>query len=1424
MNWSKFNTYGESRNHAFEVMCNIVFEAWCKEEYGDRLIHFFFINGNGGDGGVEAYAVVDDNTIVAIQSKWFPNKLTASQINQIYNSFSTAIRVRSQIRKYIVCLPRDLNSTKVVKGKRLATNTEEKRWNDLVEKCRKLAPEVEIELWTETRLQEKLTHDRMRGIHKYWFDNSELLDSQFELSFKKAINGWASIKYIPDIYTEGHIHNQLASFLGSHDLTRTRCNYLRSLLNKMVSLESAYKELLSFGLPDNESVLKEKIDNDLNLLQEWISLLEMEESFVKAGNEIDFPKSFCLCCTIDDFKEKRILLKNYFHFHDVETVLETIEEEFFSFQRLFKNRNDNRLIILGDPGCGKTTAIVSEAASFLKDNSHLPILIHARDFSTGDVWNTIIEKTLGLSSNWNEDELFKALETAALLRNKHDDSIYGIIPKCIICVDGIDEAASYSFWRNRIEEAVAYSVLFPRVRFVFLTRPYAFNDWTDLQYHNCIRWIPKNGDVEPEQLCDAYFKKYNISVGKSSWIKTFLRTPLSLKLFCELYQNSSVENIDKNTTVITRLFKKRIEKLEIDFSQSMNYIASNSIINNTLCEMATLFIEREELTQRDIEQVLCGYDSNELKRALCFLEREGFIYSRKHQKNELSPVILVYSCGLQPVYDYLIAHTLYLKLRENESVRTEYSQGVFQMLGIIAIENDGKLLFDYPSIQVDNNTMFELICYVMANASAKATEKYRDYMMKMMKQSAFAFHEIANNVVFSVCKIDNHPLGASILDCFLRSFDSPADRDIWWSIPAYLKGHHTATWTCGSELRFDDIQLSTNDMEFAAPLVLAWSLSNVNNDVRSKSRKKLIRWGLVNSDRFLRLLAYMSDVDDEQLLEDLFSVAYGIALGKYSDKKYLYDASSWILDCIFSETGLRKYSNIAIRYFSAGIVKIAIAEGLLDDAVKSTIIPPFSYQPKLLELEKDALRARRMSGYSSIVYDLARYVLCDQLDYFFRHNSQSRKYSEQAEHLINEYRDKYNLIDVNQDGLIISMAYKYLKNQGWSEHVFLSNDKHNYVGIDSAIRHTYYAATHGDMSRVMSVTEKYIWIFRHKVKAMLSDRIPITELYYSSAKHFVHDYLEIESFTNPYQDYVNNIYRTKDEKWHNIDTLAVLDSKSLNADIIQRWMKKEDIPDFESWIMANSCFVLLDTFTNVVNKAAGVEETIWVGSGVVKNYQLEAFIESFDYYFEEREELSSGRNLRAFHKCNGFRTPQEICMIHADTEVESSITIVYNDQEIIINKLVSSCLVSDEIDTEKSFSVPSRFLRELIGISYGNGYEYLDKGGQEIAKYHDIGENWGTQQQAFFIDKSKFLDGLSNNRYTPFWIFRIYRSPSNKAYERFRNILHDTDNTYLVWLEDERLTHKKLVDLELPLRPEQLGVEKTELTSILEKYKIKEDE
>lgn len=131
-------------------MCNLLFEAWCRETYKDKLVQFVFVNGDGGDGGVEAYGVLSNGNIIAVQSKWFPDKIGDGQIKQINGSFQTALKIRPNITKYIICLPRDLGSKKIVKTGAIAQNTELDRWEKLISDWKISNPDVEINLWDET--------------------------------------------------------------------------------------------------------------------------------------------------------------------------------------------------------------------------------------------------------------------------------------------------------------------------------------------------------------------------------------------------------------------------------------------------------------------------------------------------------------------------------------------------------------------------------------------------------------------------------------------------------------------------------------------------------------------------------------------------------------------------------------------------------------------------------------------------------------------------------------------------------------------------------------------------------------------------------------------------------------------------------------------------------------------------------------------------------------------------------------------------------------------------------------------------------------------------------------------------------------------------------------------------------------------------
>ena len=819
------------------------------------------------------------------------------------------------------------------------------------------------------------------------------------------------------------------------------------------------------------------------------------------------------------------------------------------------------------------------------------------------------------------------------------------------------------------------------------------------------------------------------------------------------------------------------------------------MIKTILVNIATLLTNKNELTFEDIFNESREPIKSHLEDLLFFIEKEGFIYSHQICEDEFSEPVIVYSWGMQPAFDYLIGRKLYDAIRNGKNIQLEYTNGIYQMLSLIVIEEDGKLISEYSNIKLEESVLFDLICYTLANTSVEIASKYRDYVKKLMHYSEAEFREIVNRVIIPVSEINNHPLGGKLLDEFLRGFDKPAQRDIWWSIPTYLRNNYNASWRTFSELDLSMIALSDKDNYMGKPLILVWRLSSVDNDVRRDCRLKLTEWGINNPYEYLDLLLYCADINDEQIVEDIFAIAYGIALGKFVQKEYLEKLSSWIVENVYSEEGLFKYENSAIRYYCKGIVKIAISKGLCDAECEKRISEKYIRKSSFMPAYKDSFDSKRLSGYGPIYYDLARYVLCDHLDRFFCINYKTREYLRETEKFIEKYKKEYDVDMLAPEGLIISIAFQYLLNQGWDEKIFWECEDKNNLGIDICIRNTYMRSTHGAKSKVMTVAEKYVWCVKHRMEAVFASQLQYN--YYGQGVRYISDYYEIDDFTNTYQDYVNSRYTKIEDKWIHTDQMVKTPYKEFSAENIEKWMKKKDTPDFTVWLGEKTDARILYAYTNIVNEVLGIEEAIWISSGIVKNNDFEKLIAEVNVYSEERSELLNVAEFHSYVETCGFYTPQEVCAVQSVKEANESINIGNEKNVIQVYKLVATCLSEHIENIEKTFYLPSRIARILTGITYGDGYEYINDNNEVVCKYSDVSKGENNQQECLQINSHILESSLKENDYRMFWVFRVYRSPSSKAYELYGNdITHDTDRSYIVWFDEEKSRYIELKEIE----------------------------
>lgn len=75
-------------------------------------------------------------------------------------------------------------------------DTEESKWINLCENINKEYPDVVIELWDEISIQEKLCLPETQGCYKYWFECSDVFETEILTLYQRAINSWAKPKYM----------------------------------------------------------------------------------------------------------------------------------------------------------------------------------------------------------------------------------------------------------------------------------------------------------------------------------------------------------------------------------------------------------------------------------------------------------------------------------------------------------------------------------------------------------------------------------------------------------------------------------------------------------------------------------------------------------------------------------------------------------------------------------------------------------------------------------------------------------------------------------------------------------------------------------------------------------------------------------------------------------------------------------------------------------------------------------------------------------------------------------------------------------------------------------------------------------------------------------------------------------------------------
>lgn len=1437
MNWNNFLTYGDSIQNSFETLCNQIFERYLRRQYTNELIKFRVINGAGGDGGIEAYGELTSGDLVAVQAKWFRDTLKDSEIGQIRNSITTAMKLRPNITEYIICIPHDVASLKFGRGKKgeekkPVENYEEKTVEEFTKKITELYPSLTITWWFEKDIELELQQVGNEGIHKFWFGHEIISFQSLKKKFDLERAGWLNERYIPELHGHGQIRDEYEKLCFSSTYRTEMQSSLKkaiddlsiciNLIDKFISLNTATPSITT----ELERV-KEGLKDYNHVIELCLVAYEKGNDYHRAADlpEVDV---WIVVSKLNQLKpdnlQKNILPKlksalEKIHQYNLKPFVNFIRDSFTQYGRL----------VIGDPGTGKTHGLANCVESNLAHESP-GMIIQAKGSSVTN-WTALLSDSLELSG-WQKEEILAALEALAARNDvqkamvtKAGEEIDTELTKVIICVDGLDEDSEhFEEWYARIRESVQLSINHPRVRFIFSARHYFFNSekLPDSGVFDSIT-LPHEGDVSIMDVAPKYFSKehYNIQLPSYEMIRG-INSLLALRLFCDEYKNKIISQTDQIVTAARDLINLKIDRLNKEFAASSGKQigATRNPILDTLSVVADHFYQSPEIGHNELVKLitprLSGYlDGSGIDSLIDYLAQNGFlIRSERTEGTVLKRKSHFYSITYQSLIEHIISEEIYHQIRRgslsripeflHRSMATPFGQAVsplevrpneriIQSIANNILAETGKLIGvgDFLKEGFNDEEIIKLQLTAIAQALPAVAETFREFIDKMFSGGYISFSYVIEYLILPSSYSPDSIFGAEYLHAKLSAMPSVFDRDkIWSGFDRYEKGllseEEKHKYEYGrSKVLFTGIthrspELVASNRHNDRPLVFAWGLSTIDQELRHKLRVALTGWAFKNPGEFLQLLKKIFSCDDPQIHEDLASVALGVA-SRVKDHSDLEPLAKWALENIFNQ--LQIHRNIIVRQGFRAIVERAYQVGAVSLAQVELSRPTRMDKIVLLPLAQNLETGHRGECYP-IVHDLAWYVIDDSYDQFLELPSRMEdgvtdNDCTEAKDLLDEYRKAYGDTELYAYGWALAVAIAYIRGLGFSR-----TEGNGFTD-----------ETHGGKSKVFTYEEKYTWLAVHYIQGYLSDYVPVEHR--SNERAFVKDYSQLTDMPNPAESLVDvdiAIRNQTKNSWIIKERLSkeLEIGESINESITS-WVNEEPSFDPDKWINFDSTDFFPDATGNkrwiaLLNHTALHDSEQYcysrmdVSAFLIKTDDLDSFKKVIANNPDSLHFIGHMDGFHASPSTDTYSNPTDLAWmtwIDEDGTTESFYDEISDEERYLQHTLTR--VVQTGIVGEKYWTLPSKEVRTLIEIyDFDNG-ELKDAKGITRAFVHKSSDgNHDDSQEMVLIDEEA-LNKMKMAGYEIAWFFEHFKekNPLNKELDKEFHV--QKVRKYLVW-------------------------------------------
>lgn len=1455
MNWTHFCTYNESPERAFEALCDQLFERWCHREYRNKILHINIVNGAGGDGGVEAYAKLQTGEFIGLQAKWFRDSIDNSKIRQISSSVETAKKVRNNIVKYIVCVPRTLSDEKIGKDGKKVKNHERLRWEKFTKNVKQKCPEMDLELWDESRLLTELQYPEAEGVRKFWFEKEEISLESLKKRFESAKNGWLKERYVSSLHGSGYICNYISEMLGVSTYRQNLVFDLTQVETKIIKALSEVEHFLS--LPDITTVYNDdeltKFERAKKALMTYLQTCQCLINAAKYGIYIDPLKlgenvGFReLCDLLKDHSQWKYIIT----FRDLERALVDVNHSPFDYPDLATYFNEVsfslasfNMIILGNPSTGKTHGLANYVENRLKES--LPaLLIRVKDVRADEGWGSILRRSLEISGEWSTDEIWSGLEACAsicdvrrALNEDNNSEIENETTRFLICIDGIDESTTWNSWIERIGELEAINRWHPKLRFCLSSRPYVFENERVESDLNRLIHLPPEGDISVNELFPAYVKHYNIDVSQINWVRWAIRDPLSLRLFCEEYADYPFTSSHSMHTTVPSLLRSKIDRVDKEICNMLGdrWSKSDSVILRCLISLAKFFLSNVEVSRNEGCNLIKNspraglIDDCKAGRILDYLVDYGLMYEYVLQSHDpLNPSEQRYQLAFNPLNDYLIAQEEVNGIISGKSVRL--SSGIKknhasqQMAAVILLAENNWLVGDRDlwTDDLSKDTIVDLRLSALSYASIETAVMYKGWVETKLRESMPSCRKTLEKLVVRVARMENHPLGPKLVHDILTCFEDVASRDLIFSGPDYIPKNQEEVWEGYGRNPVRDLKLEKDDKFDGLPLLFAWTLTTVDNDLRLYCRKELTKWGLNNPDQLINLLKLTFGTDDPQMKEDLISVALGVACLINRSNQELGRLAEWTINEIFEDNKIRSIYNVVIRHAGRLIVERAFLCDFMNDGQVLKSRPPYKAEKKLLKLDEKSAKSQSKT-FTPHYMDLGWDVIKESYDGFFEPNGSSHeRNSTELDHevteLLNKHASSIGMESITPDQLTLSASVRYIKDLGWNEEQFYGTpnegEKGELLGADIAIIRQYNSYTYRDRNRIASFAEKYFWCVNHELIGYFSDSLEYRRLF-GNNKFKIDDYSSILYISNPAQELLEEKEGQNNEfiGWYLPSDLCpeleVYESDKKRN--IIKWINEANIPSFSSWVLPsienikmidkdlNDLWICLHNFTSLTENKTDAQSLLWISSYITTEDEFNFFKGECTSRVSEIDSLLYKGGIYCTTEGHEFySSPVDLLWIPWKRECGN-----YRDFWTICEGKPLKYTISPAVfegwfnsvkNGESTYYLPSKKVRNICNIIDGNNNKFFDRAGNLKGFNSFCGEKLKDVQYSLFVRKSCLESRLKKDGFRLFWLVKLIREQSPRAFYELSEFRHTRERVYLLWEENDDIKSLLIKDI-----------------------------